>query len=680
MTAVTQLAQQIAHHNKRYWDDNDPEIPDEAYDDLVRQLTKLDPSNPVLTQLGPSPDSAGTKVAHAHPMLSLEKAYTDDEIKRWAKGKTGTFAVSPKLDGVAASLHYDDGKLRLAVTRGDGVHGEDFTANAYLIPDVPNTVPIRKPFEVRGEIVMDREVFAKRFADDYANTRNLTAGSIKAQNDQDRRRCEHLSFRAYGLYGTPSKSVQMDVKALSKLGFQSVPYRFVHAAGIMPAVVGVEGERDRADFDTDGAVIRMDDHAAGRSLGNTSHHPKHSIAYKWQTQAEETTVTGAEWSVSRLAIITPVVLMEGVELDGAVVGRATAHNLTQFAGLGLRVGDTIQVKRAGGVIPYIVGNVSQLAADRGIPIEPPATCPSCGSPTKVLRGNTADVLVCTTPQACRGVVEQRIEHFTKRMKMDGFGPSVCSGLYDLGVRLFANLYHLTSDHLTKMPKTGSRKAAKLLKEIEASKTAPLARVLQALSIDGLGRKLSGQLEAVYKDVDDPLLVIFQDAKSGKLARTIAAQDGQGTAIADLVPQGIHEAGFEIHALRPVLSAEAAIKVVGPLSDQSFVFTGEFSSGVKRSVLQQAVEDLGGECPSGVKKSLTYLVVGGAGSKKYADGKKGTKERKAEKYNQAGSSIRIIGEAAFFDLMEAHGWDPDVGRPMVDQIVDDDEPMDVTDVF
>lgn len=688
---TTQLAAQIRHHNQLYWDDDAPEISDEAYDDLVRQLTKLDPNNPVLTQLGPSPDSAGTKVAHAQPMLSLEKAYTEKEITHWVKGKVSspgaqpeTFAVSPKVDGVAASLHYEGGKLKLAVTRGDGVHGEDFTANAYLIPNIPSTVPIQGRFEVRGEVCMLKSVFDKHFADDYANTRNLTAGSIKAQNDQDRQRCKHLTFLAYGLFGAPTTRVEQDVQALDKLGLTAVPYTFTTAASdTMQAIRALESTKEKLPFDTDGAVVRVSNHHKAESLGSTSHHPKHSVAFKWQTKAEETSVTGAEWNVSRLAIITPVVLMEGVELDGAVVGRATAHNLTQFRALDLHVGDTIQVKRAGGVIPYIVDNVDlgkPVLGHRGKPIEPPSTCPSCGAPTKVLQGNTADLLVCTVPAACHGVVEQRLEHFTKRMGMDGFGPSVCRDLYSLGVRLFANLYHLTSDHLTRMPKTGSRKAVKLLKEIEASKTAPLAKVLQALSIDGLGRKLSGQLEAVYKNEDDPLLVIFQHAKSGQLAKTILAQDGQGTVIADQVPQGIHEAGFEIHALRLVLKTKAAEKVVGPLTGISVVFTGEFSSGLKRGDLQQAVVDFGGDCPSGVKKSLTYLVVGGAGSKKYTDGKKGTKERKAHKYNQSGSSIKIVGEAAFLNLMESHGWAPDVARPMVDQIVDDGTVMDASAVF
>ena len=620
-------------------------------------------------------------------MLSLEKAYTSKEIGNWAKDKKGPFVVSPKIDGVAASIHYEGGKLKLAVTRGNGVMGEDFTANAFLIPEIPNHVPVKGTFEVRGEVYMSKALFAAEFADDYANTRNLTAGSIKSQSD--RSRCKKLSFFAYGLYGSTSKDVEQDQKMLRGLGFKPVPYTFpgwgdgIGALdGIMDAIEENDALKDSNDYDTDGAVVRVGDHAYGESLGMTSHHPKHSIAFKWQTLAKSTPLEGAEWNVSRLGIITPVALLEGIELDGVTVRRATVHNLTQFAALDLHVGDPISVKRAGGVIPKIEANLRD-GDPTGKKLEPPKTCPSCDSPTKVQRGNTADLLLCSIPETCRGVVEQRIDHFTKAMDMDGFGPTVCAGLYDIGVRLFANLFYLNLQDFQRMPKTGIRKAKMLSAEIETKRSAPLAKVLRALSVDGLGKKLSKQLGKLYDGTNaqtgvlDPLGDVFKDARSGKLALTIQALDGQGWAVASKVHHGIVESTFEIQALRRVLKPQAVqAKATGPLTGQSFVFTGGFSSGIKREALQQAVEDFGGDAPSGVKKTLTYLVLGGAGSDKYAD-KKGGKQKKAEKYNTAGSDIKIVGEASFFDLMEGHGWKPDVVRSTTDLAIEDD--TDVVDV-
>ena len=660
MPTAAQLAAQIKHHNGKYWDDNDPEISDHEYDQLVRELTKLNPAHPILKALGPSPSTAGTRVAHAAPMLSLEKAYTEAEIRNWMQGKADHLWVSPKIDGVAASIHYEGGKLKLAVTRGDGVHGEDFTANAFLIPSIPNHVQVKGAFEVRGEIYMAKSVFEAKFATAYANTRNLTAGSIKSQSGRDR--CKDLSFFAYGLYGTPSKSFQQDKEILQKLRFQPVPRLFARQlklSEVMEAIEIFDSKKDVCHYDTDGAVVRVDSHAYAKSLGSTSHHPKHSIAFKWQTKAKSTPLEDTEWSLSRMAIITPVAILEGIELDGVTVRRATVHNLTQFLALDLHEGDPISVKRAGGVIPKIEANLRD-GAPTGPKIPVPDKCPSCGSPTKVLKGNTADLLMCSVPESCRGVVEQRIEHFTKAMKMDGFGPSVCAGLYNIGVRLFANLFYLNLQDFQRMPKTGIRKAKQLSAEIETKRSVPLAKVLRALSVDGLGKKLSAQLGKVYLG-DDPLRDVLVDARSGKLALTIQALDGQGTSVANRVSQGICESSFEIQALRRTLKTKPKVAVTGgPLADQSFVFTGGFDCGIKREELQQAVEDLGGDAPSGVKKGLTYLVLGGAGSDKYA-GKIGGKEKKVAKYNSTGSTIQIIYESAFLDLMEGHGWKPGVMR-------------------
>lgn len=382
---IEALEKEVEYHFKLYWELSRPEISDEAYDLLVRRLELLAPDSPVLTRLGEAGGAhslLGQKVQHSTPMLSLDKCYSDQEygdwVKRcWPNGNPGEVSVTPKIDGVAAMLRYGaGGELELAATRGDGTVGEDFTSNARMIRGVPLKLPAG-PVEVRGEVHMKRSVFKEKYADSFANPRNLTAGSLK-QKEGNLKQLLDLDFLAYDLI-LPEEKLDEPEKAvrLQQLGF-AVPPTWVG-----PAEAGAERyalaltQRDSWDFEADGIVIKVNQASLQEELGLTAHHPKWAIAYKFQGDAGFTTLEKVEWSVSRTGAITPVAIVAPVYLSGARITRCSLHNISIFRQHGLHLGDQVQVVRRGGVIPNLEASLGGGSAEVQLPLH----CPSCGKPT-----------------------------------------------------------------------------------------------------------------------------------------------------------------------------------------------------------------------------------------------------------------------------------------------------------
>jgi DNA ligase (NAD+) len=668
MNRIEVLVEQIREHNKLYWVDDAPVISDAAYDQLVSELKTLDPNHPVLLMVGPGDlFPVERKVVHVVPMLSLEKAHDLTDVRRWLE-RFGSVVVpsvviTPKVDGVSATLKYVGGVLVSAATRGDGETGEDFTPNARLIRTVPKHLNRKVTCEVRGEVHMWRSVFKAGYADRFANTRNLTAGSIKQESSEGRMQCRDLAFVAYDLLGGPYESMCHKFKALAALGFTVTSYTLIHDGDVDAALLALEADQPSWDFDADGAVVRLDNCVVGDRLGVTGHHPRHSIAYKFETVQKDAKVTGVEWSVSRTGTITPVILMEGVELDGAMVARATGHNVTLFKKLDLRQGDLVRVKRAGGVIPYVSANISANDASDRSPLSDryavPEQCPACSAPVRLVHGRTADTLVCTRGLQCPAAVAARLNHWFKATEIDGFGPKLCEALCRAGVSKLSGIYRLTLADLASLPGFGPGLAERQLDRINAKRTLPVSQFLLGLGVDGLGKKLSMQLAEYFRlqfralPVARALELLLEDPT--QLRGAIMSLSGQGELTAEAVAAGIAELRPEIDDLLKRVTFEEAADteaVTGALSGQSYVFTGTLES-FDRSRAQELVRAQGGLTPSSVSKDLTYLVVGGRGDS-WRQTRDSSKLKKAQKLVEQGAPVQIVGEDTFIAHLTAAG--------------------------
>ncbi len=617
-----ELEAEVRRHNELYFREHAPEISDEAFDALVEELRRRKPDAAVLTELVSDLRAEGVKVRHETPMLSLDKAYEEKAVADWAAKFDGDLVVSPKVDGVACSLRYGaDGELVQAATRGDGVEGEEITSNVRFIRSIPKQIG-QGHLEVRGEVYMPLSVFA-RYEGQFANPRNLAAGAIK-QKDARKTGAYELSFFAYDLMGAEVATEAEKYAFLEREGFAVVEWRGVSKAEIQLSYEAIQEKRDAYDFETDGVVFKADRIAEQRRLGVTAHHPRFAIAYKFQGDSGTTRLIDVEWSVSRTGAITPVAVVEPVELSGAKVRRASLHNLAILKALGLTRGATVLMMRRGGVIPHVERVVE---AGKG-KISIPKRCPSCGAPTEV----RDDLLLCTNAKDCARSSVGELAHFVKIVGIDGFGEKHLTQLYDAGVVTDpAEIYELTREELLAMERMGETLAEKLLANIEAKRSIPLLLFLQALGMREVGKHVSkvlagyGTLERVRALTEEELAAIH----------TI------GPVIAREVVQGLAMRAPLIEKLLRQVTVEEGVptRIEGVLSGQSVLFTGKLLT-MGRSDAQKLVEENGGEAAQSVTKDLDYLVVGDGGGA-------GSKLAKAEKLIAKGAKVEIISEEEFF---------------------------------
>lgn len=640
---IKKLEQEILRHNKLYWELNAPAISDIEYDSLVKILRDLSPDSPVLKQVGHNVASSAKSTVHITPMLSLDKCYTDAELLKWAKKFRGEFVTSPKMDGIAASIHYDQtGLLVSASTRGDGVTGEDITANVRTIQDIPRGI-FQGPLEVRGEIYMKRSVF-KQFAGKFSNPRNLAAGAVK-HKDPEKCAGYQLSFKAYDLLGLDFTSELDKLNYLRDIGFDIVNTLIVHPVDETPLVFllayafrNFSDYRDRMDYEIDGVVFKANQTSEQKRVGVTSHHPKYAIAYKFQGDSAVTTLKSVEWSVSRNGTITPVAHLEPVELSGAKISQASLHHakfLDKLGLLWLPAGARVEVTRRGGVIPKIERVVEQLY-DGGDPIVIPAVCPSCGSRT-IMQG---DFLHCIYPETCPDAIAGRIAHYCKVVDIQGFGDKLIKQLVEADMVVTpVDLYTLTVEDLTSLDRIGERSANNLLYRIDSHRSMQLSIFLTALGIDELGKHVAQILQDEYKTIKDVMQV-----PSIELAEIPSI----GQIIAEKVAYGLEENSDLIHDLLDYVEiieqVETAPSPNSSLAGLSFVFTGKLVNFTRKEA-QQSVQAQGGETPSSVTKNLHYLVVGSG-----KEDKKSSKLVKAEKLIEAGSPLTILTEDEFLSMI------------------------------
>ncbi len=646
--SVPELEEAVRYHNRKYWVDHAPEITDPDFDRLVEALRDKAPDSPVLDAIGPagadleSLDEGTEKVQHDPPMLSLGKGYDEETLLKWFDKFEGNAVATPKVDGVAACIRYDDrGRLQLAATRGTGTVGEVMTDQARHITNLPTEIP-GGPLEVRGEAVMPVAVFQQQFQHEYASPRNLTAGALKLK-DASQAAGYKIKFFAFDLLGVDVATEEEKVQRLSDLGFEVPEFHVVDHDELQGVYDDISDRRVELGYETDGVVYKANRVDEQSRMGSTAHHPRFAMAYKFQGESGESVLREVQWSVSRTGAINPVGIVDPVVLSGASVTRVSLHNLSIMEHLGgeggLRIGSRVMMMRRGGVIP----NLERVLEPGDTPVQLPESCPSCGAPTY----RDGDVLMADHRDDCRTARLKQLEHFVSQMEIKGFGPKLLEQLYDADmVTTPPDFFVLTVEEMTSLDRVGKRLATRQIDRIRQARNVTADRFLRSLGIDELGNHVSKILISEYPSLD-----AIRSVEPQELAEIHTI----GDIIAEKVTAGLEENSDLIDQLLLHLDVtfpepQEPISTDSPLSGKAVLFTGTLES-MKRKEAQSRVEALGGRCPSSVVRDLDYLVIGDGDLEKFKGGWRTSKLKKAESYNDDGSSIEIIGESRFLELLK-----------------------------
>lgn len=629
-----ELAEQIRRADEAYYVAAAPLMSDAAYDALVVELRALESADPSLAADSPLARPGGratfAPVRHRRPMLSLGNSYDPDELSRFDArlrellGRPSlAYLVEAKIDGLSCSLLYRDGLLVRGATRGDGTTGEDVTGNIRAIDEIPERL-IDAPageLEIRGEIYLRRSRLvslnierAGRGEPPLANTRNAAAGTLR-QADASIVRERALSFFAYDIEddaGRPDQQVAL--RRLASLGLPVEPNaQRVDSSGLRGAIDAFARLRDDLDYDTDGLVVKLDESALQAKAGFVAREPRWAIAYKYPATREMTRLRAVTWQVGRTGVVTPVGELEPVSIGGVIVARATLHNREQIERLDLQIGDTVEIERAGEVIPAIAAVARQLRDGSERPIEPIEECPECGARLLV----EGPRLRCPAWR-CPARLRARLEHLGARraLEIDGLGGEAVADLVRHGlVATPADLFTLDEERLGALPGWGAVRAANLRSSIDRARSRPLARILFALGIPDLGEELARRLvEALPVDTEPSALLALLGERSDE---ELALVEGMGperiaslrAVLRDPVARG------ELDALLGELVAEPPDRPVagGPLVGETICFTGSLSE--PRETWQERARAAGAKVVSDVTKTTTLLVAGpGAGAK------------------------------------------------------------------
>ena len=621
----------IEKNNRLYYDQDAPELEDFEYDALNRELKQIEAEYPELvTASSPTQHVGGTasskfsKVIHAVKMESLQDAFSFDELQEFdtrvrEAGIRPEYVVEAKIDGLSVSLEYRMGQLVRGSTRGDGVVGEDVTENIMTIKDIPHELPDAPDFlEVRGEVYMPHSAFFKlkeqQELEDktpFKNPRNAAAGSLR-QKDSKITAERGLSIFVFNLQqceGRTFRTHRETLDYIKSLGFPVSP-RYSVFENIEDAIKEIEaiGEaRGTLEFDIDGAVIKVNDLAARRTLGSTNKFPRWAIAFKYPPEVKKTTLRSIEVGVGRTGVLTPTACFDPVFLAGTTVSRATLHNEDFIRQLGLCIGDTIQVRKAGDIIPEVIG-VTRHEPDAQ-PYQMPEFCPSCGAPAVHLEDEAA--LRCVNPE-CPAQALRNIIHFASRdaMDIDGLGTMVATQLVDKGlVHSAADLYDLTIEQLLTLEKFKEKSANNLLQAIEASKQNNLDKLVFAFGIRNIGDKAAallaehfGSLQAIREATEEQIGEI--DGFGGVMAQSVTeffAKDGTTDLVHRLADAGVN------------MQWKGEPKG-DKLAGKTLVVTGTLET-LSRSEAEALIVKNGGKASGSVSKKTAYVVAGAAAGSK-----------------------------------------------------------------
>lgn len=650
---VKALREQIDYHSRRYYDEDAPEIEDDAFDALTRELRQLEEQFPQLItadsytqRVHGELSSSFAPVTHVVPLGSLQDVFSEDEVRafdtrvREAVSRP-VYVVEPKIDGLSVAIEYRHGKFYRGATRGDGAVGEDVSANLRQIRDIPQT--LSEPVErliVRGEVYMPRESFAALVRQQeengekaFKNPRNSAAGTLRQKDPAvvAQRRLSIFVFNMQLIEGETVTGHAASLKRMRELGFPVIPdYLVTDSIGEAVEKIRQIGEsRLSLSYDIDGSVVKVDNFTQREALGSTAKFPKWAVAYKYPPEEKETVLRDVEVNVGRTGVLTPTGVFDPVMLAGTTVSRATLHNQNFIDEKELCIGDTVAMRKAGEIIPEVVRVVRH--APEGVRYRLPAVCPSCGQPA-VREEDEAD-LRCVNPE-CPAQRLRHLIHFTSKdaMDIDGLGEAVLELLVKEGiVEEIDDLYTLSREQISHLEGLGEKSADNLLAALEKSKENDLYRVVYGLGIRHIGEKAAKLLAAHFGTMD---------AIMAATAEEIGQIDGFGAVMAQSVVDFFTLAPsrhlVEQLRLRGIHMTARQSRLDDRFAGMTFVLTGTLPT-LKRSQAQEMIEQRGGKASGSVSKKTTYVLAGEeAGSK-------------LDKANQLG--IPVIDEARFLKMLE-----------------------------
>lgn len=645
MSKMRELVDTLNKWAYEYYVLDNPSVPDREYDSLYDELKKLEEStgrvefDSPTKRVGGEPIKAFERHAHISRLYSLDKSVTYDELDAFFT-RVGKVAQNPeytveyKFDGLTMCLTYDGGKFVRATTRGNGVEGEDVTAQCLTIKSFPLTVKYKGLMEVQGEAVIRLSALAKyneTAKEQLKNARNAAAGAIRNLDPRvTAERNPEILFYNINYIDDENllKTQEQHFEFLRENGFKVYPFLRVckSAEEVKSAIEEIEVERKKIDVLTDGAVVKLNDCSAREALGYTDKFPRWAMAYKFEAEESVTTVKKVVWQVGRTGKLTPLAMVEPVDLGGATVRKATLNNYGDVIRKDVKVGSKVLIRRSNEVIPEILGAVEHT--EGSIPVEKPAVCPACGTPVEEVGAN----LFCPN-KLCRPRIVGKFEHFAQKGAMDieGLSEATAGQLYDtLGFTKCSELYSLTPESLGKLEGFKDKKIKNLLSAIEKSKTVSEERFIFALGIDGVGKVAAKDLTKKYPTAEEL-------SKAAKEDLTELENVGEITAEAIVGWFADPENAEEVKALLAAGVNPQTVKKVegGSFAGQFVVLTGTLEN-FKRSEAQKLVEERGGECQSSVTAKTTLVIAGEAA---------GSKLEKAQKLG-----IKIIDETEFKNMI------------------------------
>lgn len=663
LAEADKLRREIRHNEYLYYVLDAPEITDAEYDRMMVRLRELEarypdsiPADSPTQRVGGRASSQFTEVRHLEPLLSLGNVFSAEELRAFDErvrsglpaGSKVEYVMEPKIDGLACSLIYENGKLVRAATRGDGVVGENVTANVRTIRSIPLTLKVPdgetvpELLDVRGEVYMPRQAFmrlneqrAERGESEFANPRNAAAGSLR-QLDPQVTASRSLSFFAYYLVGEGAKPKHSESLALlAHYGFKvSENYKVVENIDEAIKYIGDFNElRQGLSYDTDGAVIKVNDVYQQRILGATGKDPRWATAYKYPPEQAETTLEDIDWRVGRTGVLTPTAVLTPVKLSGSVISRATLHNEDFIRAKDIRIGDRVVINKAGEIIPEVLRVVVEKRTGDEKEVEIPSVCPECG--WRVERQGEEAAIRCANPH-CPALGREGLIHFVSRdaMNIDGCGPSVINALLDAGlVRDAADLYSLRKDDLLKLERMGEKSADNLLAALAESKKNELDKLLFALGIRHVGAKVARILATEFGSMEK-----LQQAQPEELAqiRDIGDKIAESVVTWLNVPANIDLVERLSAAGLTMTFTPPASQEDNPFFGKTLVFTGTMPT-LGRAEAKTMAQDVGAKVSGSVSKKTDYVIAGAeAGSK-------------LEKAQQLG--VTVIDEAEFLRLLK-----------------------------
>ena len=653
---IEKLIKLLNYYNYKYYVENNPVVSDYEYDKLYHQLLELEKKYPQFIKpysptqrVGGQPLKEFKTVQHKIPMLSIDNTYSSDEliefdkrVKRMADVEYVDYVVELKYDGVAVSLIYEDGKFTLGASRGDGFRGDDITENLKTVKTLPLNIPYKKPIEVRGEVYMRKDDFEKLNRERekngeqlFANPRNATAGSLKLLDSREVAK-RNLQFFVYqGIVGNNYKNHWDVMNFLKELGFPVSPH-MKHAENIKEVIDYCnewEEKRFSLPYNIDGMVVKVNSLSLQEKLGTTTKSPRWVVAYKFPAEQVSTIIKDVTVQVGRTGTLTPVAILEPVEISGTIVSRATLHNFDEIKRLGVKIGDRVFVEKGGEIIPKIVKVIPEArdGDEKDIPV--PEKCPVCGS--SVIK-DTGEVAIRCPNVRCPAQVKERIIHFASKNAMDieGLGEQWVNIFVDKGLLSdYGDIYYLKYEDLINLERMGDKSVKNLLNAIEDSKNRPLSRLIFALGIRYIGTHASEILAENFSSIDHLAEATFDQ---------LSSIDEIGPVMAESIVE-FFKNEENLRVIEKLKKAgvktsreEKEIEKKNVLSGLTFVITGTLKN-YTRDEITDYIKSLGGKVSSSVSKKTDYIICGEEPGSKLQRGK------------QLG--IKIISEEEFEQLVK-----------------------------